>query len=84
MKRKTKWIMVVVVLLVLYLAGYGICRRTRVLLHTSNVLNLDIHGRYHLVVVENEESALARFAGHTYWPVRELEARYHGRGGRLD
>jgi hypothetical protein len=84
MKRGKTWIAALAAVLVLYLAGYAVCRGTKVLVHTANVLNLDFHGRYHMIRVADRESAPARIAGWIFLPLREIEARYHGRGGRLD
>ena len=73
----------VAVFLLLYFGGYAVCRRAGVLVHTANVLNVDFHGRYHMIHASRVRGPLGRATEVLYWPLREVEARWHGRGGRL-
>ncbi len=84
MTRKRTIGLAVAALLLLYSAGYAACRMTKALIHTSCILNVDSHGRYHMIHVRDESSLAGRVAGRLFWPLRELEARWHSRGGRLD
>jgi len=86
MKRKKQSIirLTVAALLTLYLGSYALCRVTGGMTHTANVLNLSIDGRYHMIYARSRSSSLGSFAETVFLPLREAEARYHGRGGRLD
>jgi hypothetical protein len=86
MKQKKKLIIGLSVLafLLVYSLGYALCRKTKTLVHTACVLNVDFHGRYHMIHIGPDDSALANLAGSVFWPLREIEARYHGRDGRRD
>jgi hypothetical protein len=83
-KKTTLLALVIAAMLVsLYLGGYGVCRETRILIHTSSVLNVEFHDQYHRIDVR-DRGVMASVTGYFFWPLRDAEAKWHGRDDRLD
>jgi len=76
-KKKVITTIAIAVLLVVYLVGYVLCRATKVFVHTACVLNIDFHGRYHMVHVATPATPSQKALGYLFWPLRETEAWLH-------
>lgn len=84
MTRKDIIGLVLAALLLVYVGGYAVCRSGNLLVHTACVLNVDSHGRYHVIHTRSHDALAGHAVEILFWPLREIEATWHGRGGRLD
>ncbi len=82
MAKNRKFISVALViglLLLIYVGSYGLLRQTKVLIHTEGFYNWERYGRSHMVEKSYTAPKVAVILEYIYWPLCEVEARYHNR-----